>query len=81
MALCGREAARQRMLRRAAARLLGERACRMTVRGMQVTARLVSSEQSLVPVRVCLLIHVGFGIRQILQKHIRSERLCRLRCR
>jgi hypothetical protein len=48
-----------------------------------VTARLVSSQQSLVPVRVCVLIHLGAVIRQILQ-HIRSdssERLCRLRCR
>ncbi len=33
MAVCGREAARQRMLRRAAARLGEEKACRMTVWG------------------------------------------------
>jgi hypothetical protein len=45
-----------------------------------VTARLVSSQETLVPVRVCLLIHVGVVIRQILH-HNKSDRLCRLRCR
>ena len=48
-----------------------------------VTARLVSSHQSLVPVRVCVLMHVGAVIRQILHhnRSDRSERLCGLRCR
>ncbi len=45
-----------------------------------VTARLVISQQTLVPVRVCVLMHVGGVIRKILH-HIRSDRLCRLRCR
>ena len=45
-----------------------------------VTGRLASSHQSLVPVRVCVLIHVGAVIRQILHDD-RSERLCGLRCR
>jgi hypothetical protein len=46
MTLCGREAARQRMLRRAAARLGEERACRMTVRGKR-HARLLTKLVSL----------------------------------
>ena len=48
-----------------------------------MTARLICSPQTLVPVRVCALIHVGVVIRQILDhnRSDRSERLCRLRCR
>ncbi len=45
-----------------------------------VTARLVISQQTLVTVRVCVLIHVGVVIRTILHYN-RSDRLCRLRCR
>ena len=45
-----------------------------------VTPRLVSPEQTLVPVVVCVLINVGVVIRKILH-HNRSDRLCRLRCR
>ena len=44
---------------------------------------VVSSQQTLVPMRVCVLMHVGAVIRQILHRNRsdRSDRLCRLRCR
>ena len=45
-----------------------------------VTPRLASPQQTLVPVVVCVLMHVGGVIRKILH-HNRSDRLCRLRCR
>ena len=41
---------------------------------------IVSSQETLVPVRVCVLMHVGAVIRQILHRN-RSDGLCRLRCR
>ena len=44
---------------------------------------IVSSQETLVPVRVCVLMHVGAVIRQILHRNRsdRSDGLCRLRCR
>ena len=48
-----------------------------------LTARLVSSQQTLVPVRVCVLIHAGVVIRQILHSYFTRTFLavCMCECR